>query len=178
DPRSAAVVTGQQPVLFGGPLYVLYKALAALELAALLEQRRRSPVVPVFWIASDDHDFAEVRETTFLDEAGQIRTLRYAPEREPVGWPASRIVLDRSVSGLIEDLGRGLPHGLHRDDALARLGESYRAGTTLSDAFARLLSSILPELVVLEPAETELKAQMAPVMAREMAEASPTSRLA
>ncbi len=45
----------------------------------MLEKRRGAPVVPVFWVAADDHDFAEVRSVSVLDEAGQIRTLRYAP---------------------------------------------------------------------------------------------------
>ncbi|HEV8253110.1 MAG TPA: bacillithiol biosynthesis cysteine-adding enzyme BshC [Vicinamibacteria bacterium] len=178
EQRASAVVTGQQAGLFGGPLYVLYKAAAALELAARLERERGAPVVAVFWVASDDHDFAEVRETTVLDESGQIRALRYTPEREPMGWPASRIVLDRTIGGLIEELGRVLPDGLHRDDLLARLAESYAPGATLSGAFARFLSSLLPELVVLDASEAAVKVQMAPVMAREMAERSPTSRLA
>src|SRR5688500_2977225 len=78
-PDASAGVPGRRAVLFGGPLFVLYKAVAALKVAALLEQRRGRPVVPVFWVAADDHDFAEVRSTSVLDEGGQIRTLRYAP---------------------------------------------------------------------------------------------------
>src|SRR5262245_7351886 len=71
-PDAVAVVTGQQAGLFGGPLYVLYKALAAVKVAEALRARRSAPVVPVFWIASDDHDFAEVRSTTVLDESMQL----------------------------------------------------------------------------------------------------------
>src|SRR5688572_10890441 len=115
DPSATAIVTGQQAGLFGGPLYVLYKALAAIKAAAVLSQRRRAPVVPVFWVAADDHDFAEVRSTAVLDESGRIRTLRYAPEREPVGLPASRILLDRTITGLVEELRRAVPAGIHRD---------------------------------------------------------------
>ncbi len=175
---AVAVVTGQQAVLFGGPLYVLYKALAAVRLAAVLETRRGRPVVPVFWVASDDHDFAEVRSTAVLDEAGQIRTLRYAPAREPVGQPAARVALDETIVPLIEELARALPAGANRDAILARLGECYRPGVSLADAFARLLSSLIPGLVVLDPSDPALKALMAPVLARELRERSPTSRLA
>jgi bacillithiol biosynthesis cysteine-adding enzyme BshC len=175
---AVAVVTGQQAVLFGGPLYVLYKALAAVRLAAVLQARRGRPVVPVFWVASDDHDFAEVRSTAVLDEAGQIRTLRYAPAREPVGQPASRVTLDETIAPLLEELARSLPAGANRDMLVARVGESYRPGVSLSDAFARLLSSLIPGLVVLDPSDPALKALMAPVLARELRERSPTSRLA
>jgi bacillithiol biosynthesis cysteine-adding enzyme BshC len=177
-PGATAVVTGQQAGLFGGSLYVLYKALAAVKAAHVLESRRGQPVVPVFWVASDDHDFAEVRSASVLDESGQIRTLRYSPRVEPVGEPAARIVLDATVSTLVQELRQCLPAGLHRDEALDLLGECYRPGATLAGAFARLLSALLPELVVLDPSDPALKALMVPVLSREMSEGSPTSRLA
>ncbi|HET7747038.1 MAG TPA: bacillithiol biosynthesis cysteine-adding enzyme BshC [Vicinamibacteria bacterium] len=178
DPRSTAVVTGQQAGLFGGALYVLYKALGAIRVAAELERRRGAPVVPVFWVASDDHDFAEVRSATVLDEGGGIRTFRYAPSVEPSGVPASRIVLDGTVVPLVEELRVALPERLHRDDAAELVAQCYRPGETLAGAFARLLSSLFPSLVVLDPSDPELKRLAAPVMERELREGSPTSRLA
>ncbi|PYQ01925.1 MAG: bacillithiol biosynthesis cysteine-adding enzyme BshC, partial [Acidobacteria bacterium] len=164
--------------LFGGPLYVLYKAVAAVKVAGLVAEASGRPVVPVFWVASDDHDFAEVRSVSVLDEAGQIVNVRYAPEHEPVGEPAARIVLDSTITALVEELARALPAGLNRDGLLARLTECYRPGATLSGAFARFLSSLLPDLVVLDPSDPALKALMLPVMSRELQERSPTSRLA
>jgi bacillithiol biosynthesis cysteine-adding enzyme BshC len=113
-----------------------------------------------------------------LDEAGQIRTLRYSPHVEPVGLPASSIVLDETIAGLVEELGRTLPPGLHRDEVLQVLGDSYRPGETLSGAFARLLSKLLPGLVVLDVADPTLKELMRPVLRREIIESSPTTRLA
>jgi bacillithiol biosynthesis cysteine-adding enzyme BshC len=178
QPETAALVTGQQAVLFGGPLYVLYKAVAAVKIAGLLAERSGRPVVPVFWVASDDHDFAEVRSVSVLDESGQIVNIRYAPEREPSGEPAARIVLDSTITGLVAELGRALPAGLNRDGVLARVAECYRPGATLAGAFARFLSSLLPDLVVLDPSDPALKALMLPVMSRELQEGSPTSRLA
>ena len=178
DGRATAIVTGQQAGLFGGPLYVLYKALGAIKVAARLQEKRGSPVVPVFWVASDDHDFAEVRSTSVLDDAGQIRTLRYAPAREPVGLPASRVILDETITPLIAELGRALPSGLHRDTLLEMLSGSYRPGASLSDAFARLLAALMPDLVVLDASDPALKRLIVPVMSREVTEVSPTSRLA
>jgi bacillithiol synthase len=178
DPRSAAVVTGQQAGLFGGPLYVLYKALAARKAARLLTAERGEPVVPVFWVASDDHDFAEVRSTSVLDENGQIRTLRYTPVREPVGQPASQIVLDETLPPLVEELGRSLPAGLHRDEVLSLVSACYRPGATLAGAFVRLLSSLLPDVVFLDPSDVALKRETVPILEREVLEGSPTSRLA
>jgi len=59
DPRAVAIVTGQQAGLFGGPLYTLLKALTAIEVARDLETRTGTPVIPIFWIDSEDHDWDE-----------------------------------------------------------------------------------------------------------------------
>jgi bacillithiol biosynthesis cysteine-adding enzyme BshC len=177
-PEATAVVTGQQAGLFGGPLYVLYKGLAAIKVAQTLEKTSRGPVVPVFWVASDDHDFAEIRSASFLDEQGQIRTLRYAPLEEPVGKPASEIVLDDTIGALLDELARVLPPGLHRDQVLEVLTSCYRPGVSISGAFARLVSAFLPGLVVLDVSDPAIKELMVPVIRREILEASPTSRLA
>jgi len=178
DRGATTVITGQQAGLFGGPLYVLYKALAAIKVAARLQDERGAPVVPVFWVAADDHDFAEVRSTSVLDDTGQIRTVRYAPAREPVGLPASRVILDETITPLIAELGRALPSGLHRDTALEMLCASYRPGVSLSDAFARLVSALMPGLVVLDASDPALKRHSVAAMSREVSEGSPTSRLA
>jgi bacillithiol biosynthesis cysteine-adding enzyme BshC len=178
EPGSVAIVTGQQAALFGGPLLVLYKALAALRVAAALESERRAPVVPVFWVASDDHDFEEIRGVSVLDAAGRRRTLRYAPRQEPAGRPASAILLDETIGALVAELAATLPASSHREALLARIAQCYAPGTSLSQAFAALISSLLPDLVVLDPADPTLKALMVPVLRREIGEASPTSRLA
>jgi len=178
EPGAVAVVTGQQPGLFGGPLFVLLKALATIEVARRLEERRGRPAVPVFWVASDDHDFAEVRSTSVVDAAGALRTLRYDPRQEPVGSPAWSIALDDTVGPLLEELGRALPPALGRDETLEAVGACYVPGETVSGAFARLVSRILPGLVVFDPSDPELKALAVPVLTRELLEGSPTSRLA
>lgn len=175
---TVAIVTGQQAVLFGGPLYVLYKALAAQRVAAEIEKRQGVPAVPVFWVASDDHDFAEIRSTTVLDGTGRLHTFRLNPRREPMGQPASRIVLDEGVRGLVEEAAAGLPESPHRDVLLERLRACYVPGETVSGAFARFLSALLPGLVVLDPSDAELKRLATAVLRREIEEGSPTSRLA
>ena len=178
DPKTVAIVTGQQAGLFGGPLFVLWKALGAMKAARALEARRGAPVVPVFWVATDDHDFAEIRSASLLDEMGAIRTLRYSPALEPLGQPASRIVLDATVTALVEEARAAARPGLHKDGVLDLLASCYRPGETLGNAFACFLSALLPDLVVLDPADPALKALMVPLLRQEIREGSPTSRLA
>jgi bacillithiol biosynthesis cysteine-adding enzyme BshC len=175
-PNATAVVTGQQATLFGGPLYVLYKALAAVEVAARLEADRGAPVVPVFWVAADDHDFAEIRTVPLLADSGTIRTLRYTPRQEPLGAPASAILMDDTIVALIDELASILPLGNGRDSTIARVADAYQSGRSMADAFARLLSSLVPDLVVLDIGDTSLKRLGAGVLARELRERSPSSR--
>lgn len=178
DPETLAVVTGQQAVLFGGPLYVIYKALAAVEIARIMSETLKKTVVPVFWVASDDHDFAEIRATTILDSNSALKAIRYEPHAEPNLQPASTIHFDDTIDGLVKSVRDSLGASPWKDDVCDVLADAYRPGETISGAFAKLLRHFLPTLVIFDPAVPKLKALMLPVIEREIAESSPTSRLA
>ena len=79
QPGALAITTGQQPGLFTGPLYTVHKALSALALARVLEARWSRPVVPVFWLAGDDHDFAEASSASWLAADGSLATVSLPP---------------------------------------------------------------------------------------------------
>src|SRR2546428_4537738 len=81
-----AVTTGQQPGLFTGPLYTIYKGLSAVALARRLERDWKIPIVPVFWVAGDDHDFAEANHAWVLDRSGEPAriVLRERPPDAPL----------------------------------------------------------------------------------------------
>ena len=67
DPRTVAIVTGQQAGLFGGPVYTILKALTAIKLAEQVERDHKVPAVAIFWIDAEDHDWEEVRSCTVFD---------------------------------------------------------------------------------------------------------------
>src|SRR6185503_4119475 len=75
DPKTVAVVTGQQAGLFGGPLFTLLKAMTALKLAEKVSRDHGVPTVAIFWIDAEDHDWNEVRSCALLDEALGVRTV-------------------------------------------------------------------------------------------------------
>jgi hypothetical protein len=79
QPNALVVTTGQQPGLFTGPLYTVHKALSTAALARVLERQWRRPVVPVFWAAGDDHDFAEASQAAWLDGNGSVVTASLTP---------------------------------------------------------------------------------------------------
>src|SRR2546428_2030719 len=100
-----AVTTGQQPGLFTGPLYTIYKGLSAVALARRLERDWKIPIVPVFWVAGDDHDFAEANHAWVLDRSGEPAriVLRERPPDAPL------LALWRARCGGGSAAGRGRP---------------------------------------------------------------------
>ncbi len=139
-PDSLVVVGGQQAGLFGGPLLVLYKALAVVRTAARAERLLNRPVVPVFWIAGEDHDFAEANETHVLAPDGEVRKIRLE------GIAAGRHAVSRTPvpeaawNEAIERLARALPDSTHKPELLRGLRETVADAPTLTVAFARLLA--------------------------------------
>jgi len=74
--ETLVVITGQQAGILTGPLYTLYKAMTTIRLAKEQREKLGRPVVPVFWIASDDHDWLEIRETYILNSEGELSSCR------------------------------------------------------------------------------------------------------
>lgn len=168
--NSLVVVAGQQPGLFGGPLYTLYKALTAIALARATEAASGRPIIPIFWVASDDHDFEEVRRT-WLGDGAEPTALEYPAERVAPGISLARIVLSSEIETLIARLEQLLPASEFRAEVLGRVRSAYSPGRTWTDAFARLLGAILTPLgaLVFDPSDREAKAIALPVFEREVA---------
>jgi bacillithiol biosynthesis cysteine-adding enzyme BshC len=154
-----AVVTGQQVGLFGGPLLALLKAGSALALTKQV-QALGVECVPVFWMASEDHDLVEVNQALFLthDFAQAPFT---APTRGIDGAPVSNIRFSEGINQLVTQAAELLGESLAAD----YLRESYREGETFSDAYAKLYARIFAEhgLILLDPADAELHRIAAPL---------------
>ena len=170
DPASVAVVTGQQLGLFAGPLYTVYKARTAVRLAGRLEEETGRPAVPVFWLADEDHDFAEIRRAAFAD-GPDVRFAVYddgRPARDNA-VPVGRIVLaEEAVAGALAGLEAALPAGPHRAEALALARAAYVPSRTMRDAFAHLLRALVPDVVLMSADDARLKALAAPLVRREV----------
>lgn len=157
--RGRVVTTGQQPLLFLGPLFVVYKALTAIETARALEEEDGTPTLALFWIASDDHDWAEIGRTSLLDPANELQTLTLRPPEGRAGRPAGPTPLPEEISSLVDRMRDLLPPSDFRDDHLDLLRDAYRPGVPLGDAFASALGSLLDghAFAWLDAGRTELK---------------------
>lgn len=159
DGDGVIVTTGQQPLLFLGPLYVIYKALTAIEVARGIEREFGVAAVPVFWVASDDHDWDEVGQTTIVSTEGESRTLRLSPPAGMELRPTGPTALPDSSLELVDELSELVPQSEFIPYYLDQLRGSYAPGVTVSEAFARTLAGVLEghEYAWLDAADPELK---------------------
>ncbi|MGH7656616.1 MAG: bacillithiol biosynthesis cysteine-adding enzyme BshC, partial [Gemmatimonadales bacterium] len=150
NPRALLVTTGQQPGLLTGPLYTIYKALSAAALARQLSERWERPVIPMFWIAGDDHDFDEANHAAWLTPAGEVRraVLRKRPDDAPL-VPMYREPLGDDITAVLESLAADLPVSESRDAVLAWLGRHYKPEATLAGSFGCALAELLAPLGIL-----------------------------
>ena len=144
-------VTGQQVGLFGGPLFSIFKALTAVKLA---EEATAAGVdcVPIFWLATEDHDLAEINHVSLLATQGlpeqvaveshgvtdaPVGTIKFGPEIEAVVEHAAALLGDSEITTWLRD--------------------SYRPGETLGSGFARLFARLFAEwgVILLDPADKE-----------------------
>lgn len=177
---ACAVVTGQQVGLFSGPLYTIYKALTAIKLADTLEHRGPGSYVPVFWLASDDHDLAEIDHIALLDKDNQFREIRCPTPSRESKVPVSKVPLPRDVGDCLEQLKDMTPDTEFKADILGSLSEAYQPGRSYVDAFGRWMTRLFKSrgLVLIDASHPRLKEMGRDVFYREIAEESPSTRQA
>ena len=180
DSRTVAIVTGQQAGLFGGPLFTLLKALTALKLANQVSRDHSVPVVAIFWIDAEDHDWEEIRSCTVFDADLTSRTVSLPPRPGAEPAPVATIKLDDAVVGALDETERVLPPTAFREDLLAELRRSYAPGTGMADAFGQWLEQVLGGrgLVVYDSSDARSKPLVSSVFARELSMPGQTVKLA
>jgi bacillithiol biosynthesis cysteine-adding enzyme BshC len=166
DPETIAVVSGQQAGLFTGPLYTVYKALSAVKLAGCLRQRN-TKAVPVFWMAAEDHDFAEVALAEFIGRDCQLKQVSVDTNLHREGQPVGHVVLDQSITAVIDQLFELLPASEFAADMKSLVQRAWQPGRSYSEAFATMMTSLLGRygLIFLNPLDSELKQLAAPLYA-------------
>ena len=159
--KGIVVTTGQQPGLFGGPIYTWSKALSAIALAEALEAATGMPVAPVFWGATDDSDFAEA-SWTMVARAGGVDELRMPADDS--GRSMSAVPLG-DMSALLDRLERGAGSAAWREP-LRAVQRAYRPGQTIGAAYVELLRAMLEPLgmAVLDASHPAVRRAGFPIM--------------
>jgi len=169
---AGAVVTGQQVALFGGPAYVLYKALTAIHLAQRSTQAGNR-AVPIFWMATQDHDLAEVSHVFFPAMDGKLHRLAtdsHGTEDQPVG----SIVLGQDIGPHVQWIKDNFGTG----EICSWLEECYRPGSTFADAFARLLTRLFSDsgLIIVDPSDARFNRISAPLYSQVISQSQAINR--
>jgi bacillithiol synthase len=162
---AVAIVTGQQAGLFSGPAFSFYKALSAIRCA---EEATRAGIdaVPIFWVATEDHDLAEVNHTFWNTRQGLARYELPASD-EFAGRRVGEIPLGDGIQALVAEASKTLD-GVCMETVSAALRDSYAPGETYGSAFAKLMSRLLAGrgIILLDPLDARFHRLAAPVFSR------------
>ena len=180
DAQTVAVVTGQQAGAFGGPLFTVLKAISALQLARRAETTLGVPVVAVFWVDAEDHDWEEVASGTVLDAQFQPRTVTIPPPAGAGELPIAALTLDERIGGTLAELEAALARTDFTEWVLDGLRAAYGPGAGMAEAFARWLESVLGPhgLVVFDSSDAAVKPLLRGVFSREIASPGRSAALA
>lgn len=179
-PATAPVlVTGQQPGLFTGPLYTIYKAISTVKLARLHKERTRVAAVPVFWIGADDHDFDEAHATHYLSRRHTVETLTYSPSADVAGRCMYRVPIEPTLHTTAETLAADVNGSDDTAAVLQMLHDTLNEATSLSDWYARLIGHLFKDtpLVLFTPELPAARRIAAEIFRREIEEPLDTTRL-
>ena len=159
---AVAIVSGQQVGLFGGPAYAFYKALTVIEAARELSLSGVE-AVPIFWMATEDHDVDEVRHTTWFHE-GNLHHLTL-PAPPDAGRPVGEVPLGAEIAGILQQI-EGSLSGPDGRELLEILRSCYTPRDTYGSAFAKLFAKLFSPhgLILLDPLNPKLHAVAGPIL--------------
>ncbi len=162
-PGTTAIVSGQQVGLFLGPLYTFYKAASAIVWARAVEAEAGVRCVPIFWLQTEDHDFAEIACCEVPAPPGPA--LRLALPGGDGRCSVEHVTLAAEVDALVERLAQALAPLPHAAEAMALVRAAYVPGRSLPAAFARMVSAVFADegLLVLDPRCPEVARLAAPL---------------
>lgn len=167
---AVAIVTGQQVGLFSGPIYSFFKALCAIRFADEIT-KRGVEAVPIFWLATEDHDVAEVNHTFFNTRTGLTR-YELPPTPETENHRVGEITLGEKIQFIVSQAADGLD-GPDAAEVARALLESYTPAETFGSAYGKLLARLLAGrgIIFIDPLDARLHRIAAPVYRRALDEA-------
>ena len=176
--RCFAVVTGQQVGLFTGPSYTIYKALTAIKLAQEYSNQGLE-AVPIFWMATDDHDLDEVCQTKLITPESCVEKFRYPANRENFQQSVGNIQFEKSITSTLKNFLETLPNSDFKSNLVKKLNEAYFPGISFSVAFAKIFNFLFSDygLILLDPQDPILKQKSKSVFAKVVKEWSTLNHL-
>jgi bacillithiol biosynthesis cysteine-adding enzyme BshC len=177
--NTVAVVTGQQPAVFTGPLFTIYKTLTAIKLARHITDNLNIPAVPVFWNASEDHDFQEVSHIEFVNRDNHVVSLIYEPQADIERKSIFDVPLEPSLGFLIELLEGDTNESEFKEYLVNLIRNSLGRCYSLADWFSHQMQALFRGygLIILDGHLPPCRQLARPVIGREIKVPLRSSRL-
>lgn len=141
--KALAIVTGQQLTVFGGPLFTIYKIVTAIKKAEEFERKYNRPVVPVFWLADEDHDYEEAAEFN-LPVQDEIRRFFYEKESAPEAR-VHEISFENALDAFIEEIKKSQHETDFTSELWPLLEKGYTKGKTFGFAFGKMILNLFSD---------------------------------
>ncbi|WLD95057.1 bacillithiol biosynthesis cysteine-adding enzyme BshC [Alkalihalobacillus sp. AL-G] len=157
DPESTVIVTGQQAGLLSGPLYTIHKCISAILLAKEQESKLGTPVIPVFWVAGEDHDFDEINHVYLNDEG---RTFKKKLDLAEGNRSVSEIPFPKEkLSSWAEEVIRGLGETEHTQAIKNLIHKAIAESESITEFFAHIMLVLFAEegIVMLDSNHPDLR---------------------
>jgi bacillithiol biosynthesis cysteine-adding enzyme BshC len=167
---AVAIVTGQQTGLFSGPAYTFYKAISAIRIAEEASSHG-TDAVPIFWLATEDHDLAEVHHSDWNTREGLVH-YELPARPEDAGRRVGEILLGEGIEAIVAAAAQTL-EGPFADATAQALRESYARGETYGSAFGKLMARLFAGrgIIFIDPLDVRLHRLAAPIYLRALDEA-------
>ena len=164
------IATGQQTGLLTGPLYTIFKAITAVKLANSISEKIGIRTIPIFWMAADDHDFAEINSVNVCRTDGEPISFELKSDESNDRKSASNLKLGPGIGPLLEQFEKILPDTEYRQHTIDILNRICTSETSFPDAFAQLMTVLFQGqgLIIVDPTDPALKPHIRRVFEREI----------
>ncbi|WP_427138498.1 bacillithiol biosynthesis cysteine-adding enzyme BshC [Psychrobacillus psychrodurans] len=152
------VIGGQQAGILSGPLYSIHKAISVIALAKQQREILGVPVIPVFWIAGEDHDIDEINHV-YIERSRTLQKLVY-PEKSRIKKIASESTFDlQLMNGYLDEIFKSLPETLYTKSLKLKVIELLENNLTYTSFFTALMNELFQEegLLLLDAAYEPLR---------------------
>lgn len=158
SPESVVVVGGQQAGVLTGPMYTLHKIISIILLAEQQEEKLGVPVVPVFWIAGEDHDILEVNHI-YVEKDKKLKKLQLPTEALSKKMVSDEVISSDDFEKLLKDLVKSLGETKHTKELIHFLRTSYEENTTYTYWFSTIINTWFAEygLLLMDAADTKVR---------------------
>ncbi len=159
DKQTVVVIGGQQAGLFTGPLLVIYKAITLIQLAKLESKRLSRKVIPVFWIAGEDHDYDEVNHIDFLSQQQNIERIKLLKHSDVRSSISEQFFSIEEWHQVINQLDESLINTEFKHDIIQKLKNFTDQSRSLTDFFASIMAWLFGQygLILMDSADPHLR---------------------